>query len=84
MASTAGREIMNSEVAGSMPNVFPTKKNGKKGGYLMFSRACKTDPLNTTMRAMRSPQSHSNPEKSKVKLKLDSYTGNLIDRGFMT
>ena len=30
MASTAGREIMNSEVAGSIPNVIPIRKGEKE------------------------------------------------------
>ena len=45
MASTAGREIMNSEVAGSILTVFPTGK--EKKGILSRSRTCtsKTQPL---------------------------------------
>ena len=37
MASSAGREIMNSEVAGSILTVFPEKKKKKKKkDFLMF------------------------------------------------
>ena len=54
MASTAGREIMNSEVAGSILTVFPVEGKKKKGR--IFSRVQESVKLNvvkTTMRAIR-------------------------------
>ena len=48
---------MSSEVAGSILNVFPTKR---AKGNILCSRTCKTK---TTMKEIRSLQSHSNTEK---------------------
>ena len=44
MASQTGREIMNSEVAGSILTVFPRNKEKEKGIFSR-SRTCKTQPL---------------------------------------
>ena len=63
MASTAGREIMNSEVAGSILTVFPRQRKKKKG-FSHVQEPVKLNHLKTTMRAMyRIIASHSNPEK---------------------
>ena len=61
MASTAGREIMNSEVAGSILTVFPIK--GKK---VIFSRSrnCQTQPLKNNDESNTVNASHSYTEKS--------------------
>ena len=63
MASTAGCEIMNSEVSGSILTVFTRKRKSKKG---IFSRQkpAKLNHLKTAMRAIyRTVASHSNTEK---------------------
>ena len=64
MASTAGREIMNSEVAGSILTVVRKKKK------MMFScsTTCKTQPLQNNDESNTIIASHSNTEKSEVKL----------------
>ena len=60
MASSAGREIMNSEVAGSILTVFPIKR---KNGIFSCSRTCKTQPLKNNDESNTIIASHSNTEK---------------------
>ena len=72
MASTAWRENMNNEVAGSISTVIHS--HNKKREPLTCSSTCKTQSLKTPMRASRSLQSHSSTESSEVKLN----TRNLI------
>ena len=64
MASTAGRETMDSEVAGSYLIVFPRKRRRKKQGFSDVQKPVKLNHLKTTMRAKyRIIASHSNTEK---------------------
>ena len=73
MASTAGREIMNSEVAGSILAVFPVKR--KKKGIFSCSRTCKTQPLKNNDESNTIIASHSNTEKSHWILTWDAHGG---------
>ena len=76
MASTAGREVMNSEVAGSILTVFPQKK--KKKGFSHVQEPVKLNNLKTTMRAMhriRIVASHSNTEKLALARTLGTSSG---------
>ena len=61
MASQAGCEVMNIEVAGSILTVFPRKRTK---GFSHGQEPVKLNHLKTTMRAMyRIIASHSNTEK---------------------
>ena len=73
MASQTGREIMNSEVAGSILTVFPAKKRRK--GIFSSSRTCKNSTwftyycsYNDESNTVRSLQVTPIPKKSEVKL----------------
>ena len=61
MASQTGREIVNSEVAGSILTVFPVKR---KKGIFSRSRTFKTQPPKNNDESNTIIASHSNTEKS--------------------
>ena len=69
MASSAGREIMNSEVAGSILTVFSVKR---KKGIFSCSRTCKTQPLKMNDESNTIIASHSNIVMSHWTLRISS------------
>ena len=84
MASTAGCEIVKSEVRISILTVIPRKK-GEQRGISHVQEPVKLSHLKKkqdgAMRAMRSLHTESNTERSEVKLGYsESHRGSLLTR----
>ena len=76
VASSAGREAMNGEVAGSIPIVIPMKTRREKKSNVSCSRRTLLENTQKKLwREIRPLQSHTNTEKSEVKLDTGNLTG---------